>query len=221
MPVSRKPKRSTARRAPPPKPYHHGDLRRVLIDAALGLAEEGGVEEVSMREAARRAGVSPGAPFRHFESREALMTAAAEGAPRRFRGEIETALGEAPADDPLLRFRSFGMAYLRWAMRNPAHFEIISSGRFFDHGKAAELSRDNAELIGMTERLLAEAFAQGQLRSADLKTVHIAGRALVYGFARMNIDGHLPRWGVAEVDVEPSAEAILDLFIEGIDRRCG
>jgi AcrR family transcriptional regulator len=216
MPASRKPKRASARRAPPPKPYHHGDLRRVLIDAALGLAEESGVEEVSMREAARRAGVSPGAPFRHFESRDALMTAVAEEAQRRFRLEIETALAEAPTDDPLLRFRSLGLAYLRWAMRNPAHFEIISTGRYFDHDRAASLSRDNAELIAMTERTLSEAFARGQLRVTDLKAVQIAGRALVYGFARMNIDGHFPRWGVGKDEIEHNAEAILDLFIQGI-----
>ena len=201
------------------KPYHHGDLRRGLIDAALGLAEEGGAEAVSVREAARRAGVSPGAPFRHFESRDALMTAVAEEAQRRFRAEIDAALGEVPPGDPLARFRKLGLAYLRWAMRNPAHFEIISSGRHFNHDRAADLSRDNAELIGMTGRLLADAFAAGQLRVTDLKQVQIAGRALVYGFARMNIDGHLPRWGVAEADAERTAEAILDLFIEGIAKR--
>src|SRR6202011_4424776 len=165
MTSSAKPKRRPARRPLlPPKPYHHGDLKRVLIDAALGLVEEGGVEAVSVREAARRAGVSPGAPFRHFPSRVALLTAVAEEAQRRFRAEIDAALSEAPAGDPLARFRSFGLAYLRWAMRNPAHFEIISSGRYFDHDKATELSRDNSEVIGMTERMLADAFAQGQLR---------------------------------------------------------
>jgi AcrR family transcriptional regulator len=222
MTTSAKPKRRPARRPlPPPKPYHHGDLKRVLIDAALGLVEEGGAEAVSVREAARRAGVSPGAPFRHFPSRVALLTAVAEEAQRRFRAEIDAALSEAPAGDPLARFRSFGLAYLRWAMRNPAHFEIISSGRFFDHDKATGLSQDNAELIGTTERLLADAFGKGQLRVSDLKRVQIAGRALVYGFARMNIDGHLPRWGVAEADAESTAEAILDLFIEGISTRPG
>jgi AcrR family transcriptional regulator len=213
-----RPKRPAARRPPPPKPYHHGDLRRVLIDAALGLAEEGGAEAVSVREAARRAGVSPGAPFRHFPSRTALMTAVAEEAQRRFRAEIEAARAEAPRGDPLAQFRSFGIAYLRWAMRNPAHFEIISSGRYFDHDKASGVSRDNAELIDMTERMLADALAQGQLRVSDPKLVQIAGRALVYGFARMNIDGHCPRWGIAEADVERTAEAILDLFIAGIAR---
>jgi AcrR family transcriptional regulator len=210
-----------AARAPAPKPYHHGDLRRVLIDAALQLVGEGGPDAVSVREAARRAGVSPGAPFRHFPSRDALMQAVAEEAQRRFRTEIEVALLEAPAGDPLARFRSLGLAYVRWAMRNPTHFEILSSRRFFDHDKAAGVSADNAELIELTERTLAEAFAQGQLRSGDLKTVQIAGRALVYGFARMNIDGHFPRWGVSGGEAERTAVAIIDLFIEGIARRPG
>ena len=216
-------KKSAKRVARPasPKSYHHGDLRRVLIEAALRLAREGGPQAVSVREAARRAGVSAGAPFRHFADRDALMTAVAEEAQRRFRSEIEAALTEVSAGDPLQRFRAFGLAYLRWAMKNPAHFEIISSGRHFDHDAASSLSHDNAELIAMTERMLADAFAQGQLRSSELKQIQIAGRALVYGFARMNIDGHFPRWGVTEAEVERMAEAVLDIFIGGITRMAG
>lgn len=209
-------KRRATRRTSEARPYHHGDLRRVLIDAALQLAAEG--SEVSVREAARRAAVSPGAPFRHFPNRDALMTAAAEEAQRRFRAEIEAALVEASAD-PLERFRAFGLAYLRWAMRNPAHFEIISTGRYFTHESSAALTRDNAEVIAMTEAMLAEAAGQGLLRSPDLKAVLIAGRALVYGFARMNLDGHFPRWGVAEAEIERMAEAAIDLFIAGIAKR--
>ena len=194
----------------------------MLIDAALQLVGEGGPDAVSVREAARRAGVSPGAPFRHFPSRDALMQAVAEEAQRRFRAEIEAALSEAPVADPLARFRALGLAYVRWALRNPTHFEILSSSRFFEHDKAAGVSADNAELIDLTERTLAAAFARGQLRSGDLKRIQIAGRALVYGFARMNIDGHFPRWGVADADAERTAEAIIDLFIEGIAKspRC-
>ncbi|OAF04949.1 transcriptional regulator [Bradyrhizobium centrolobii] len=202
-----------ARRAPEARPYHHGDLRRVLIDAALQLAAEGG--EVSVREAARRAAVSPGAPFRHFPNRDALMGAVAAEAQRRFRTEIDAALAETPAD-PLARFRAFGLAYLRWAMRNPAHFEIISTGRYFVHSSSTELTRDNAELVALTERMLTEAAEQGLLRSDDLKRIQIAGRALVYGFARMNLDGHFPRWGVEEGDIERMAEEVIDLFITGI-----
>jgi AcrR family transcriptional regulator len=216
-----KPAAGPRRRASPAaaKPYHHGDLRRVLVEAALQLVSEGGMDAVSVREAARRAGVSPGAPFRHFPSRDALMQAVAEEAQRRFRTEIEAALAASPAGDPLERFRALGLAYLRWAMRNPTHFEVISSRRLFDHDRAAAISGDNAELIALTERTLADAFAAGQLRTADLREVQIAGRALVYGFARMNIDGHFPRWGVAAPEAERTAAAILDLFIDGIAKR--
>jgi AcrR family transcriptional regulator len=206
----------TASPRPSPKPYHHGDLRRVLIEAALQLAAEGG--DVSVREAARRAGVSPGAPFRHFSSRDALMTAVAEEAQRRFRAEIEAALAAAP-DDPLAQIRCLGVAYMRWAMKNPAHFEIISTGRYFDHDASGALSKDNAEIIATTERLLRQAAAQGQLRTSDLKCIQVAARALVYGFSRMHIDGHFPRWGVAEEEIEAMAEAVFDLFIGGIAKR--
>jgi AcrR family transcriptional regulator len=216
--TKRRPALRAQRATPPPsqKPYHHGDLRRVLIEAALHLAAEGG--DVSVREAARRAGVSPGAPFRHFPSRDALMIAVAEEAQRRFRAEIEAALAAAP-DDPLAQIRCIALAYLRWAMKNPAHFEIISTGRYFDHDASGALSKDNAELIATTERLLRQAAAQGQLRNSDLKRIQIAARALVYGFARMHIDSHFPRWGVAEEEIEAMAEAVLDLFIGGIVSR--
>ena len=217
---AKKPAKRAVRPAPP-KPYHHGDLRRVLVEAALKLAREGGPQAVSVREAARRAGVSAGAPFRHFADRDALMTAVAEEAQRRFRGEIEHALATTPSSDPLQRFRAFGLAYLRWAMKNPAHFEIISSGRTFDHDGATALSRDNAELIALSGQLLTSAFEKGQLRSGDLKQIQIAGRALVYGFARMNIDGHFPRWGVSDAEAERMAESVLDVFIDGITRTAG
>lgn len=190
----------------------------MLIAAALELAEEGGADAVSVREAARRAGVSPGAPFRHFPSRNDLMSAVAEEAQRRFRVSIAAVIAGTSADDPLARFRAFGMAYMRWAMTNPAHFEVISSGKYFSHDQSEALREDNDELIAMTEQLLMDALAQGQLRSSDLRVIKIAGRALVYGFARMKIDEHFPRWGVADAEADQMAEAIITLFVDGIAR---
>lgn len=93
--------------------------------------------------------------------------------------------------------------------------------KIWEAGLVALLSCDNAELIAMTEQMLAEADAQRQLRSSELKQIRIAGRGLVYGFARMNIDGHFPHWGVTETEVERMAEAVLDIFIGGIKRMAG
>ena len=135
---------------PPPQgaagganPYHHGDLRRVLIDAALKLAEKDGTEAVSVREAARRAGVSPGAPFQHFDSRAALMTAVAEEARRRFRARGSRPHSRSAARDPLLRFRALGLA------SSLGHEEcrrsIISSHRASTIDAAAEAVADDSE----------------------------------------------------------------------------
>lgn len=75
-----------------------------------------------MREAARRAGVSPGAPFRHFPSRDALIMAVAEEAQRRFRAEIDVALAAAPASDPLARFSVLWPRLSALGDAQPAHF---------------------------------------------------------------------------------------------------
>ena len=99
--------------------YHHGNLREALIDAAVQLVEEGGPENVSVREVAKRAGVSPGAPFRHFSSKTALMTAVAEQAMSRFRAEITNAVDNVATDDPIERFAAVGVAYLRGRFGTP------------------------------------------------------------------------------------------------------
>src|SRR5579871_2109283 len=80
-----------AKSAPARRAYHHGNLRAALVEAALALVEDVGADRVTVREAARRAGVSSGAPFRHFPDRTALLTAVAEEAMRRLRVAVDAA----------------------------------------------------------------------------------------------------------------------------------
>ncbi len=178
--------------------YHHGSLRQALIDAALAIAEERGLDQVTVREAGSRAGVSPGAPFRHFPSKMALMTAVAEDAMGRFHDEIATALAGSEAIDPMARFRALGTAYLRWVIRNPTHFEIISTRRMIDFDGSETLVRLNAEIRDLMIAILEEARLAGQLRTADIAGVPLQARALVYGLARMWIDGQFAQWGGVE-----------------------
>ncbi len=206
--------RKPARRAR----YHHGNLREALIEATLRLIEEDGADNVTVRAAARRAGVSSGAPFRHFPSRAALMAAAAEEAQRRFRAEIAAAFDKVKSDNPLARLRALGHAYIRWAIGNPTYFRIISSGNLFNFDDSLAVSQDNDEIIGMTRGLIAQARRRGMLQTGDLRLIQLAGRALVYGLCRMYIDGHLPRWGVAEKEVGEISQEAFNLFIAGISR---
>jgi len=200
----------------PRRSYHHGDLRRALIDATLALAAEGDPARVSVREAARRAGVSSGAPFRHFENRRALMTAVAEEAMGRLREHIEHAQRAARSDDPLLRFRALGPAYLRWAMRNPTHFRIISSRELIDFDGSAVLRAHNADIRALMGELLTQAQARGQLRAGlDLPQAALSARALAYGLARMHIDRQYAQWDVPDKRVEAVARAALDALVDG------
>jgi AcrR family transcriptional regulator len=218
-PTGPRPARKTpaGRPAPPSRAgYHHGNLRASLIDATLRLIEESGPEGVTVREAAKRAGVSSGAPFRHFPTRTALMTAVAEEAMHRFRAEIVSAMAKSPIDDPLVRFRALGDAYFRWVTCNPTHFLIISDRRLIDFAGSESLVRDNAEIQAMMERLLVEARDRGLLRVDDLTHVPLAARAIAYGVARMYIDGHLPQWGVRQADSVRAMRAVLDLFMDGL-----
>jgi len=196
--------------------YHHGNLREALIEATLGLIEEGGPETVTVREAAKRAGVSSGAPFRHFPTRTALLTAVAEQAMARFREEIVTALDQADDDEPLARFSALGTAYLRWASRNPTHFRVISDRSLVDFESSESLRRDNAEIRELMERLLLDAQRKGLLRGGDGTLVPVAATALIYGLARMFVDGYLPQWDVAPDAAGRQMQAALDLFTDSL-----
>ena len=176
---------------------------------------------VSVREVAKRAGVSPGAPFRHFSNKTALMTAVAEQAMSRFRLEITNAVDNVATDDPIERFAAVGVAYLRWAIRNPTHFQIISTRSLIDWDSSESLRRDNEAVRVLMEDAMVEAQRRSMLRSNDIADTQIAGRALVYGLARMAIDGHFAQWATAGQTEEQTTHNVLRHFVSliGKDER--
>ena len=199
------------------KPYHHGDLANALVSAAIAIIEERGVEHVSVREVARRAGVSPGAPFRHFPSKSALLAAVAEQAMERLSEAVRAA--QAPHDDdPLDQLERIGLGYLEWARENPAHFEIVSQRSLVGlEGRSREL---NDEIRTRMILLLESAKSTGQLsKDADIDTLVLSCRALVYGLARMLVDGHFPEW---QPDGNPAQwmKRSLALFIRELREHC-
>ena len=198
--------------------YHHGNLREALIAATIALIEERGVEHVSVREAAKRAGVSAGAPFRHFPTKAALMTAVAEQAMTRLRSMVDAGLAIA-SDQPLERFEAIGRAYLDWALQNPTHFQIISSRTLIDFNASESLRRDNDTIRRVMEDLLTEAARRGLLApDIDFASLVLSARAFVYGLARMYIDGHFPEWDTSGVAPEIAMKQALALYINNMKR---
>ena len=105
------------------RPYHHGDLRRGLVDAARRLLEEEGPSALSLRAVARVAGVSPAAPYHHFKDKAELLEAVAhEG-----WHELDLALSKArtETEDPRARMTNLGVAYVCFARDNPALYRVM------------------------------------------------------------------------------------------------
>ena len=199
--------------------YHHGNLAEALIEASLTLIEQDGVENLSLRQAAKLAGVSPGAPFRHFSTKTALLTAVAEQAMQRLSSAIATELANTDTESPLNQFHAIGLGYLNWALAHPTHFQIVSSRTLIDFEASDYLVKENNAIRERMVVLLRQAQERKEI-SAAVQPDHLilSARALVYGLARMAIDGHMPEWHPQE----PAAQAIeraLDQFIESIRRK--
>ena len=104
---------------PPTRPYHHGDLRQAILTAAVAALAESGPARLSLRDLARRAGVSHAAPAHHFGDKAGLLTAiAAEG--YNLLADTLTAAQRRTAD-----FLEVGVAYVRFAVDHRAHFEVM------------------------------------------------------------------------------------------------
>jgi AcrR family transcriptional regulator len=154
------------------RPYHHGNLRRVLLDAAAAEIAERGPSGLSLRELARRAGVSHAAPTHHFGDKRGLLTAvAAEGYER-----LGATLRRAQANGGFLEV---GLAYLQFAIDQPAHFDVMFQPDLYDADDPAVVDARAA-----STRVL-YGTAAGDFPDADARRVGIAGWAFVHGFASL------------------------------------
>src|SRR5258706_1719074 len=104
--------------------YHHGDLRRVLLEAAVRVIDSEGLAALSLQALARRAGVSSGAPYHHFENREELLVAIADQGFELLIAEMRRAAAEA-RDDPAVKLRGLGLGYIRFAVAHRGHFRVM------------------------------------------------------------------------------------------------
>jgi AcrR family transcriptional regulator len=142
--------------------YHHGDLRTAVLAAAWKVLEEEGLPGLSVREAARRAGVSHNAPYRHFANREALLAALVAQGFEQLDRALENLAG-----------RELGEAYVAFALEHPQRFRLMFSR-----------ARANAEL----QSRFVDSFAH---LGADAAAAGAAAWSLVHGLASLVLEGQL------------------------------
>ena len=168
---------STSKRAEKPG-YHHGDLRRALVDAATKVVAKEGVAAVTLREVARLAGVSHNAPYRHFDGLSALLAAVATEGFEEFGARLREAAEGEP--DAKLRRTAIGRAYLRFALDNPKLY-LLMFGAELDKQQHPDLRAASDEAFSVLTSTLARA---GRAGHADA----INAWAFVHGLAHLVLD---------------------------------
>lgn len=167
---------------PEDRPYHHGDLRRTVLEAAVELIIERGPAQLSLRELARRAGVSHAAPAHHFKDKAGLLTELA------VRGH--ELLAEAFAEGGL-DLTELGVRYVRFAAEHPAHFEVMYRPDLYDKDdpKLVAARARTAELL----RAGVDTVPNGR-GSRDPGMAGLAAWSLAHGFATLWLSGNLDRF---------------------------
>lgn len=167
--------------------YHHGDLRNALIAAAEQVLEEKGVSGFSLREAARRAGVSPGAPAHHFGNSRGLLTALATQGFDRLRQALTQADSAAAAIERLERM---GAAYIDFAQRRPALFSIMWAHELLNIEDPAYIEAGRAA-FNTWERAATNQDIPVATSPRNPAPATIAAWAMIHGYARLTLDGAL------------------------------
>lgn len=205
---------------PSPRPihrdaYHHGDLRRALVAAGVGLAREGGPAAIVLRETARRVGVSPNAAYRHFADLPDLIAAVAEEALGALAASMQAELAAGtpsgdPQPDALNRLMAVGRGYVLFALAEPGLFATA-----FTHPRTrtGHLGPDGAGPYDLLEQSLDAMLAAGVLATADRAAAATTAWAAVHGLAGLLLG---PLAGLPADGRGPLIEATLELVARGL-----
>jgi AcrR family transcriptional regulator len=185
--------------------YHHGDLRNALLETALRLVAERGPEGFSLREAAREVGVSPGAAYRHFADKQALMTALGADGHGRLATAMEKAIAKTPGTPgtkahAATALAAIGEAYVEFAVRHPSHFRVMFGPCVQEEGFAPGCAPSGRDSFQILVDALDALVSSGAVSARARMSAEIPAWSAVHGLAALLVDGALPLAARARTD---------------------
>lgn len=172
-----------------PDRYHHGDLRRALLDTASALIAQSGVGAVTFRTLAERIGVSRSAPYRHFRDKAALLAGVAAEGFERLTAAVRAAREGGGAHPGT--FVTLAEVYVGFALEHPAHYRLMYGRDAVARQSQPALQEAADALYDELVGLIAEAQAEGQLRAGDPEQLAYIAWATVHGLALLLVDGQM------------------------------
>ena len=194
--------------------YHHGDLPAALLAAVESAVRDGGVSGVSLRDVARRAGVSHGAPAHHFGSKAGLLTAFATAGYHLLAESVIKEVAASEAASGAAELAAIGRGYVRFAVGHPAHFEVMFRLDALSPGDA-EFAAASEAAYGLLTATVGRCRAEGRLHGRSPEVVAVSAWSLVHGLSALWISGRLAD-RITEQDPQRLAAAVSDLFVQAI-----
>lgn len=197
--------------------FHHGNLRQALIDGALIILGKEGQGAITLREVARRAGVTHAAPYRHFDGKEALLAAVAEEGFHQLRHDMEqVAAGDG---DSLDRLQRFGEAYVRFALRNPAHYRLMYGPEFAHRAAHGGLQEASKKAFMLLLDAVRECQQARLVRDGDPVHVGLSMWSTVHGLSLLIMDRQMEDAGVSKSQSEAVIRVAMQTVRDGLTAR--
>lgn len=191
--------------------YHHGDLKRALTEAALGLVAEKGPKGFTLREVARRAGVSPAAPYRHFPDKAQLVAAVATAGFVQLHDALDAVVGRE--SDPVRHTLDMGRAYVAWAIDHSDYYQVMF-GAGLDKADTSELRAAGERAFRDLLDVIVACQEKNLLPAADPREIAGPTWSLIHGIATLAIGSDLAHVGIAEDPTELTERALGRLLFD-------
>lgn len=211
--------------------YHHGDLRRVLLEAARQLAEERGIDGFTLREVARRAGVSHAAPYHHFTDKTALLEALAIETYKRLAQTLQEAC-QRKGGNALDRLGAIGIAYVEFAVEHPAEFRLLTRfevcpppsdclvGQLMGTFALPPLEEAANEAYHVLIGTIEEGQRDNSVAEGNVESLALTCWASVHGLAVLLLDGLIGQKPAhAQMKVSELAGVVVETLAKGLEAR--
>jgi len=195
--------------------YHHGDLRSALLDAALAVLTEIGPQGLTIREVARRAGVSHAAPYRHFADRDELILAVVEQGFEKMQQTMQAEKATAP-DDPVSQFAASGLAYVAFALQHPAYYRVMFSGDLLSTTGDLTLQHTSRQALQEMVSNIAECQQLGMVRKGDPVMQALTILSTIHGFVSLVNDNRIGHLVNKPFSLESIRDEVLRMIFEGL-----